>query len=84
MIAILGSLLEENDVDSRRPAREFRILGEYTDMEIGRVGIYSTVSNSFYGYWKLKVTSAVDCGVDVDGAASSNVADGSIGWTADV
>ena len=43
MIAILGALLEENDVDTRRPAREFRIPGEYTDMEISRVAIYSAV-----------------------------------------
>ena len=43
-IAILGALLlEENDVDTRRPAREFRIPGEYTDMEISRVAIYSAV-----------------------------------------
>ncbi|KAF8962111.1 origin recognition complex subunit 5 C-terminus-domain-containing protein [Flammula alnicola] len=43
MVAILGALLEENDVDSRLLAREFTIPGEYTDMEIGRVGIFSSV-----------------------------------------
>ncbi|KAJ3507727.1 hypothetical protein NLJ89_g6139 [Agrocybe chaxingu] len=45
MIAILGGLLEENDVDTRMGglAKEFKIPGEYTDTEIGRVGVYSTV-----------------------------------------
>lgn len=44
MVAILGSLLEENDIDSRLAAREFTVPGEYTDMEISRVGIFSSVS----------------------------------------
>jgi origin recognition complex subunit 5 len=44
MIAILGALLEENDVDSRLPRPEFTIPGEYTDMEINRVAIYNAVS----------------------------------------
>ena len=43
MIAILGALLEENDAGSRPAAHEFRIPGEYTDMEITRVGVYSAV-----------------------------------------
>lgn len=43
MIAILGALLEENDVDSRLPAPEFTIPGEYTDMEISRVAVYNAV-----------------------------------------
>ncbi|KAF9449872.1 hypothetical protein P691DRAFT_774394 [Macrolepiota fuliginosa MF-IS2] len=43
MIAILGALLEENDVDSRPPAPEFTIPGEYTDMEVSRVAISSAV-----------------------------------------
>ncbi|KAF8638455.1 hypothetical protein AX17_002189 [Amanita inopinata Kibby_2008] len=47
MLAILGALMEENDVegvDARMPADEqFRIPGEYTDMEISRVGVYTTV-----------------------------------------
>ncbi len=47
-MAILGSLLEENDVDgegSRAPADDvFHIPGEYTDMEIMRVGVYTSVS----------------------------------------
>jgi len=43
MIAILGALLEENDVESRLSAPEFKIPGEYTDMEITRVGVYCTV-----------------------------------------
>jgi origin recognition complex subunit 5 len=44
MIAILGALLEENDVDSRPSYPEFTIPGEYTDMEINRVAIYNAVS----------------------------------------
>ncbi|KAG6815933.1 hypothetical protein H0H87_010093 [Tephrocybe sp. NHM501043] len=44
LLAILGALLEENDVDSRLPAPEFSIPGEYTDMETSRVAIYSAVT----------------------------------------
>ncbi|KAJ7743175.1 putative origin recognition complex, subunit 5-like protein [Mycena metata] len=43
LIAILGALLEENDVDQRLPAPEYLIPGEHTDMEIARVGIYNTI-----------------------------------------
>ena len=58
MIAILGALLEENDIDTRRPAREFRIPGEYTDMEISRVGIYSAVClpcTVFYNKFEIEM-----------------------------
>jgi hypothetical protein len=44
LLAILGVLLEENDVDTRPNAPQFIIPGEYTDMEIGRVQIYAAVS----------------------------------------
>ncbi|KAG6868402.1 hypothetical protein C0993_003638 [Termitomyces sp. T159_Od127] len=43
LLAILGALLEENDVETRLPAPEFTIPGEYTDMEISRVAVYSAV-----------------------------------------
>ncbi|KAF8344594.1 hypothetical protein F5887DRAFT_918148 [Amanita rubescens] len=47
LMAILGSLLEENDVDgeeSRAPADDvFHTPGEHTDMEIMRVGVYTSV-----------------------------------------
>ncbi|PPQ88839.1 LOW QUALITY PROTEIN: hypothetical protein CVT25_010269 [Psilocybe cyanescens] len=44
MIAILGALLEENDVESRVISYgTFNFAGEYTDMEIGRVGVFSSV-----------------------------------------
>ncbi|KAF5370931.1 hypothetical protein D9615_009797 [Tricholomella constricta] len=43
LLAILGALLEENDAETRLPAPEYTIPGEYTDMEISRVGIYSAV-----------------------------------------
>jgi len=49
MIAILGALLEENDIDGRLIPRQFSIPGEFTDMEINRVGVFSTVryTNAF-------------------------------------
>lgn len=43
LIAILGVLLEENDVELRPHAPQFTIPGEYTDMEIGRVQVYAAV-----------------------------------------
>ena len=43
MIAILGALLEENDIDGRLVPRHFNIPGEFTDMEITRVGVFSAV-----------------------------------------
>jgi origin recognition complex subunit 5 len=43
LVAILGVLLEENDVDSRLPAPEFAYPGEYTEMEIGRTQVYALV-----------------------------------------
>jgi origin recognition complex subunit 5 len=44
LIAILGILLEENDVDVRPAAPEYTIPGEYTEMEITRVHVYASVS----------------------------------------
>lgn len=44
VIAILGALLEDNDVEQRPPAPEYTIPGEYTDMEIRRVWVFSSVS----------------------------------------
>ena len=44
MVAILGALLEDNDVESRLADRQLTIPGEHTDMEIARVGIFSSVS----------------------------------------
>ena len=44
MIAILGILLEENDADTRPPAPEYKIPGEYTEMEITRLSVYAQVS----------------------------------------
>ncbi|KZP22257.1 hypothetical protein FIBSPDRAFT_859838 [Athelia psychrophila] len=41
--AILGVLLEENDVDTRPHAPQFTIPGEYTDMEITRVHIHGAI-----------------------------------------
>ncbi|THV00858.1 hypothetical protein K435DRAFT_818207 [Dendrothele bispora CBS 962.96] len=45
LIAILGALLEENDApDSEDMPDEFTIPGEYTDMEVRRVGIYASIT----------------------------------------
>jgi origin recognition complex subunit 5 len=46
MIAILGVLLEENDVDTRPPNPDYNIPGEYTELEISRVAVFSQVSSS--------------------------------------
>ena len=45
MLAILGALLEETDVDSRIHAHtsEFSLPGEETDMEISHVAVYAAV-----------------------------------------
>ncbi|KAF8876947.1 origin recognition complex subunit 5 C-terminus-domain-containing protein [Infundibulicybe gibba] len=43
LLAILGALLEENDVDTRIPAPEYTSPGEYTDMEISRAGVSSAI-----------------------------------------
>jgi len=51
LIAILGALIEENDVpDSENMPEEFKIPGEYTDMEIRRVGVYASVSSIFCSF----------------------------------
>lgn len=49
MLAILGALLEENDVESRLPMPGL-IPGEHTDMELGRVGVYSAVTLPFFHF----------------------------------
>jgi origin recognition complex subunit 5 len=43
MIAILGALLEGNDIDGRLIPPQFSIPGEFTDMEINRIGVFSAV-----------------------------------------
>ncbi|KAF8344580.1 origin recognition complex subunit 5 C-terminus-domain-containing protein [Amanita rubescens] len=63
LMAILGSLLEENDVDgegSRAPADDvFHTPGEHTDMEITRVGVYTSVVE-LASMWLLHRTSPSD------------------------
>lgn len=44
LLAILGALLEENDVENRPHEPCFELPGEHTDMELGRVHIYAAVS----------------------------------------
>ncbi|KAH7909749.1 OPT oligopeptide transporter protein-domain-containing protein [Hygrophoropsis aurantiaca] len=44
LLAILGSLLEENDVETRPYAPEYQLSGEYSEMEVGRVHVYAAIS----------------------------------------
>ena len=61
MLAILGALFQENDVDSRinAHASEFGIPGEETDMEISRVVVYAAIME-LASMRLLTRTSAVD------------------------
>ncbi|KAH9921804.1 origin recognition complex subunit 5 C-terminus-domain-containing protein, partial [Fomitopsis serialis] len=43
LVAILGVLLEENDAETRPPAPQYTVPGEYTDVEISRVAIFAQV-----------------------------------------
>jgi hypothetical protein len=49
VLAILGIILEEYDTDSRPPAPEYKLPGEYSDMEIRRVSTYSGVCQHVAG-----------------------------------
>lgn len=44
LLAILGALLEENDVENRPHDPCFELAGEHTDMELGRVHIYAAIT----------------------------------------
>ena len=46
LIAILGVLLEENDAETRPVAPQYTLPGEYTEMEIARVALYSNVRSA--------------------------------------
>ena len=61
MLAILGALLEENDVDSRIHGHTsaFSTPGEETDMEISRVAVYAAIME-LTSMRLLTRTSAVD------------------------
>ncbi|RDB16484.1 Origin recognition complex subunit 5 [Hypsizygus marmoreus] len=74
LLAILGALLEENDVEARLPAPEYTIPGEYTDMETSRVGVYTAIMD-LTSMRLLHRTSAIDridgpptfkCGISYD------------------
>ncbi|EIN04783.1 hypothetical protein PUNSTDRAFT_128273 [Punctularia strigosozonata HHB-11173 SS5] len=43
MLAILGILLEEYDADVRPDKPQYTVPGEYTEMEISRVGVYASI-----------------------------------------
>ena len=53
LIAILGVLLEENDVDTRPVAPQYTLPGEYTEMEIARVAVYANVRPGDFVRWEL-------------------------------
>ncbi|KAG1746952.1 putative origin recognition complex, subunit 5-like protein [Suillus lakei] len=48
LLAILGALLEENDVENRPHDPCFELPGEHTDMELGRVHIYAAITELTY------------------------------------
>jgi len=56
VLAVLGILLEEYDAESRPPAPEYKLPGEYSDMEIRRVSTYSAVCLSFF-WFGLRVSA---------------------------
>ncbi|KAI0791547.1 origin recognition complex subunit 5 C-terminus-domain-containing protein [Irpex lacteus] len=74
MIAILGVLLEENDADYRPPAPEYTIPGEYTEMEISRLAVFSQVAELAAAHLlyqtspadKLEMSSVFKCAVGYD------------------
>ncbi|KAI0315446.1 origin recognition complex subunit 5 C-terminus-domain-containing protein [Amylostereum chailletii] len=43
LLAVLGFLLEEYDLDARVVPPEMALIGEYTEMELGRVHVYGTI-----------------------------------------
>ncbi|KAG0697046.1 OPT oligopeptide transporter protein-domain-containing protein [Suillus ampliporus] len=59
LLAILGALLEENDVESRPHDPCFELPGEYTDMELGRVHVYAAITE-LTSMRALHRTTAVD------------------------
>ncbi|KAI0089393.1 origin recognition complex subunit 5 C-terminus-domain-containing protein [Irpex rosettiformis] len=76
MVAILGVLLEENDADYRPPAPEYTIPGEYTEMEISRITVFSQVmelsaSHLLYRtspHDRLEMSPTFKCGIGFDAA----------------
>lgn len=55
VLAILGILLEEYDADYRPPAPEYKLPGEYSDMEIRRVSTHSGVCQQ--PFWSNSLVS---------------------------
>ena len=87
MIAILGALLEENDIEGRFIPPQFSIPGEFTDMEINRTGVFSAVRLSFLylssHYLKTFFTYS-DNGTHIDEITFSYFTYRSIRWTTHV
>ncbi|KAH9919470.1 origin recognition complex subunit 5 C-terminus-domain-containing protein [Epithele typhae] len=43
LLAVLGALLEENDSETRLSAPQYRLPGEYTEMELARTALYANI-----------------------------------------
>lgn len=76
MTAILGVLLEENDSDVRPPAPEYSVPGEYTEMEISRVSIFSLVILMMCSVFGVILTFSVGYGSGLLAPAISDLSSG--------
>ena len=84
VLAILGILLEEYDTDSRPPAPEHKLPGEYSDMEIRRVSTYSGVCRPFLLVCFASLTREVAHRTHCYEVVTSDVTPRAAGWTANV
>lgn len=85
MISILGVLLEEYDADDRPPAPEYSMPGEYTDMEIQRLSVYSSVRLTLH--WLFSTLTRyiyLGDGTHINAAVASYYTSRSTGWPANV
>ncbi|KAG6820797.1 hypothetical protein H0H93_011562 [Arthromyces matolae] len=67
LLAVLGALLEENDVETRLTTAEFMVPGEYTDMETSRASVYSAVGSHrkfVYNYTFVKDFAGDEAHID--------------------
>ncbi|KAI0795005.1 origin recognition complex subunit 5 C-terminus-domain-containing protein [Abortiporus biennis] len=80
MLAILGVLLEENDVENRLPipGMDFQVNGEQTELEISRVAVYAQVNELAFMHLlhktspsdKLEISPTFKCGINYETALS--------------
>ena len=81
VLSILGILLEEYDADSRPPAPEYKLPGEYSDMEIRRVSTYSGVFIIFIVKF-TRLTEGLDYGAHCHEILPTSVSARTTGRTA--